>query len=394
MLHQNLEKRIKRHVAGPIHPLFAATAPGLETLCFQELDTILESSTDMNKVPGGVEFKGRLIDVYRANLDLRTPLRITLRVARFRASNFRQFEKFITRVPWELHIKPDTALHVHVKTIHSRLYHTAAISDRLLRGVAGVLSGNLTQQDPDTGNRVVQNLFVRAVDDRFTVSLDSSGDLLYKRGLKTGGSRAPLRETLAAAVLKWAGYTGREPLIDPMCGSGTFSLEAAMVANGIPPGWHREFAFMNWPAFREKQWLHLKKERTEKIDPQSGPGVFAFDIEPSVCATLKSVVHRFDLSPTIEVGNTDFFRLIPAQISRKPGVVALNPPYGIRFGSVKKSHRLYTEIASKLIKDYKGWRVAILLSDRRLLGNFPAVLKRRTVQHGGLELTLLTGRIA
>jgi len=394
MPRQNLEKRIKRHITGRTHPLFAAAAPGTEDMCAKEMAAVLDTVVDLNPVPGGVEFEGRLTDVYRANLDLRIPLRITVRIARFRASNFRQFEKHIALIPWELHIKPDTVLRTHVKTIHSRLYHTTALSDHLHRAAAGgARPGKASQPDPDTGNAVVQNLFARAVDDRFTISLDSTGDLLYKRGLKTGGGRAPIRETLAAAALKWAGFTGREPLIDPMCGSGTFSLEAAMVAGRVPPGWYRDFTFMNWPAFREKQWRHLKKERSKRITAPPFPIIFAGDIDPQACKALKSTVRRFDLSRTIRVTQADFFHLEPQKVCPQAGVLTLNPPFGVRLGSVKKSRELYTEIASKIKKDYTGWRAAIFISDKRALVNFPSNLKRRAIRHGGLELTLLTGRI-
>jgi len=241
--------------------------------------------------------------------------------------------------------------------------------------------------------RVVQNLLVRALDDNIVISLDSSGEPLYKRGLKEHGGKAPLRESLAAAILLWAGYTGREPLIDPMCGSGTFALEAALISNRTPPGWHREFAFMNWPAFKTKQWQHLKKERIPETVPMTQPSIFASDIDPGACASLSSVVQQYDLSQTISVVEKDFFDLDPGQCSRLPGIVTLNPPYGIRLGSNREARNLYTEIAVKLRNDYQKWHVAVLLPDRRLSASFPPGLKQRKVTHGGLELTLLTGQI-
>jgi len=241
--------------------------------------------------------------------------------------------------------------------------------------------------------RVVQHLLVRARDDTIVISMDSSGEPLYKRGLKEHGGKAPLRESLAAAILLWAGYTGREPLIDPMCGSGTFALEAALISNRTPPGWHREFAFMNWPAFKTKQWQHLKKERIPETVPMTQPSIFASDIDPGACASLSSVVQQYDLSQTISVVEKDFFDLDPGQCSRLPGIVTLNPPYGIRLGSNREARNLYTEIAVKLRNDYQKWHVAVLLPDRRLSASFPPGLKQRKVTHGGLELTLLTGQI-
>jgi putative N6-adenine-specific DNA methylase len=224
--------------------------------------------------------------------------------------------------------------------------------------------------------------------------MDSSGKPLYKRGLKKQGGRAPLRENLAAAALLWLGYSGSEPLLDPMCGAGTFSLEAALISSRTPPGWFRNFAFMNWPAFRAKQWQHLKKERSLGIAPLTEPSIFASDIDPGVCASLLSVVQQYDLSRGVSVMEKDFFSFSPDQCSPVPGIAVLNPPYGIRLGSGRDVGSLYTEIAAKLSHDYRKWRVAVLLPDRGLVEKFPSGLKQRRITHGGINLTLLTGQIS
>jgi putative N6-adenine-specific DNA methylase len=179
-----------------------------------------------------------------------------------------------------------------------------------------------------------------------------------------------------------------------MCGSGTFSLEAALMSSHTPPGWHRDFAFMNWPAFKTRQWQHLKKERSLTIDPLTQPSIFASDKDPGVCASLSSVVQQNDLSRAVLVMEKDFFDLNPNHCSRLPGVAALNPPYGIRLGTIREARKLYTEIAAKLSNDYRQWRVALLLPDRRLAAGFPPGFKQRRIKHGGLDLTLLTGRIS
>ena len=386
-------KRVKRHVVGPVQSFLAATAPGLEHLCFQELSAMPGSVSHVEIIPGGVAFRGRLIDMYRANLDLRIPTRILMRIARFKASNFRQLEGHLKKVPWELHISAETDINVRATAIHSRLYHTAAVAERVRRLVHDRLGTAAQIHAVEGETRGVQNLLVRALDDNIVISLDSSGEPLYKRGLKAQGGRAPLRENLAAAILLWAGYTGREPLIDPMCGSGTFALEAALMSSRTPPGWRREFAFMSWPAFKSKQWQHLKKERASEIAPLAQPAIFASDNDPGVCTSLSSVVQQYDLSQAISVAGRDFFDFDPGQCSRLPGIVTLNPPYGIRLGSNREARNLYTAIAAKLKKDYQQWRVAVLLPDRRLATGFPSGLKQRKVTHGGLTLTLLTGQI-
>lgn len=393
MNNKGLIKRIKRHVIGPTQSFFAVTAPGLENLCYQELSSIPGTIRHAEVISGGVAFKGRLPDIYRANLNLRTATRILMRIARFKASNFRQMERHLEQIPWELHILAATDLKVSVKAIHSRLYHTAAITDRIQHAIHERVKGASQATPVAAENSAVQNLFVRVIDDRFVISLDSSGAPLYKRGLKEDVGKAPLRETLAAAALVWAGYTGKEPLMDPMCGSGTFSLEAALMSRQTPPGWRRNFAFMNWPAFKARQWQHLKKEQSHKIAPLTSPMIFASDKDPKACASLGSVVRQYDLAGVVAVEEADFFDIAPGQFNRHPGIVTLNPPYGIRLGSITQAHGLYAEIAAKLNKDYRKWRAAIFLPDRRLAAKFPSGLKQRKLTHGGLDLTLLTGRI-
>jgi 23S rRNA G2445 N2-methylase RlmL len=124
------------------------------------------------------------------------------------------------------------------------------------------------------------------------------------------------------------------------------------------------------------------------------PSIFASDIDPGACASLSSVVQQYDLSRAISVLERDFFDFDPGQCSRLPGIVTLNPPYGIRLGSNREARNLYTEIAVKLRNDYQKWRVAALLPDRRLAAGFPPELKQRKITHGGLSLTLLTGCIS
>ncbi|MCG6910231.1 MAG: RNA methyltransferase [Deltaproteobacteria bacterium] len=392
-----LTKRIKRHVIGRPHTFFAVTAPGLERLCLRELATIPGTVAQAAAVPGGVEFEGRLTDLYGASLDLRTPTRILMRLAAFKATNFRQLEKQLGRLPWELYLPPDVSLKISVKTAHSRLYHTEAIARHLEQAVVTRLADIFGSRSGGNSTKNMQTVHARVLDDNFLVSLDSSGLPLYKRGLKTDVGKAPLRETLAAAVLTWAGYRGRGTLLDPMCGSGTFSLEAALMSNRTPPGWYRSFAFMHWPAFKSGQWQYLKKERSQRIrPPERAPEqakVFAADIDPDMCKALAAVVRQHDLAEIVSVDRADFFGLMPKAISPQPGTVALNPPYGLRLGPSRETDDLYGDIAGKLKKDFKRWRLAIILPDKRLAALFPSHLRPRSIPHGGLSLTLLTGTI-
>jgi putative N6-adenine-specific DNA methylase len=385
----NLDRRIKRHVIGERHSFFAVTLPGHEALCRQELKDLAGSLEIDAPVKGGVAFSGRLTDLYQANLQLRTAGRVLLRLATFKATGFSRLEKQIRELAWPLYLPPGAIPRFNVTTRHSRLYHTRAVAQRIGASLAGHWSGLEIEPVP----REDQTLYVRLVDDRFTISLDSSGRNLYRRGLKTHAVRAPLRETLAALILQIAGYRPDRPLVDPMCGAGTFSLEAALIAKSIPPGLHRRYAFMQWPAFRPAQWNHLCKAAGTRIKTLDHPVIRASDIDGSVCSRLAQCVTQNGLDDAIRVDTKDFFSLLPAEVADGPGLIVLNPPFGRRLLPDTAVADLYRDIALKLRRDFKGWRAALLVPGRHLADSLHLPLKPYELDHGGLKLTLMAGRL-
>lgn len=421
-----LLKRIKRHVIAKELDFFAATAPGVEKLCLDELLSLVQVS-DLNQssvknvkeVPGGVEFKGHLHDCYLANLHLRTANRILMRIGEFKATNFIQLEKRLADFPWELfllgycsnaevidsnpnkvvvsslrlettdNLKPESAdriCKISVTSRHSRLYHKEAIAERFHAGI----SERLAQFPASQFSLPFSHLFIRAEDDHFTVSIDSSGELLYKRGIKTYSSMAPIRETIGATVLKLAGYDGKIPLIDPMCGSGTFSLEGGMIAANMPPGWFRSFAFMEWLSFRPQQWAYIKREAEKRfVKPENSPVIFASDKDKTLCGHLEKSIKESGLSDIIQVSCKDFFDFSPAEFTDKLGLTVINPPYGNRIGTRKESNDLIYAICDHLKKEYKGWKVAMIIPDKNLVKTIPFRLTSHTIHHGGMKLNLV-----
>jgi putative N6-adenine-specific DNA methylase len=388
---QTLEKRIKRHVIGKPHEFFAITAPGFETLCTQELAALGLSG---RTVFGGVEFNARLHDAYLANLHLRTASRILMRIHSFRANAFRSFEKAASQFPWELFMPAGTTFRVHVTTHHCRLHHTEAIAERL----AGFIRERLKQTtepavapapaEPD------QQVFVRGTDDRFIISIDSTGPNLYRRGIKTHSGKAPLRETMAAAALMHAGFSGGPPLLDPMCGAGTFSLEAALMAKKIPPGWFRRFAFMGWPSFRATRWNFLRRQSAEGIRELGRPIIFASDIDPEACQRLEECLQRCALADAVSVACRDFFELDPREVTDRPGLVALNPPYGRRIGSTSESRELTDAVIARLQSHYHGWRFILMAPAGRSRPDIGSRVREHPFIHGGLKVNVMTGRIS
>ncbi len=389
-----LEKRIKRHVTGPEQEFFVVTAPALEHLCYNELKNLPLACKDAHIVTGGITFKGRLQDCYMANVQLATANRILMRIAYFSAHTFYKLQKKIARIPWELYLTADSRLTFRIRSHQSRLYHTEAVGDCFAKVLRERLSayGAVSAEGERTAHN--QQIFVRIVDNQFTVSLDSSGELLHKRGLKNYRAVAPVRETIAAAVLQLAGYNENEPLIDPLCGSGTFTLEAAMKVKHIPPGWFREFAFMGWPGFSNRRWQHLKKTCGSDIRTKSRPQIFASDHDETMCALLRQTVEEHNLSDAVRVECKDFFTIEPRNVTGDRGLVVLNPPFGLRMRERFNDEDFFEAVCRHVQKVYRGWRVALLIPapHGKHKALFPG-LKKYILWHGGLKVALLTGTV-
>jgi len=393
-----LEKRIKRHVTGRTHSFFIAVTPGLEALCLEELQALPLSASAFSTEKGGIEFEGKLQDCYLLNLHLRTANRVLMRIDGFKASNFSSLEKKLSSVPWELFLTRGAKPAINTSTKHSRLYHKDAIDERVMASILNRSKLVEFHEGPELRASFPQQIFIRVVDDHFTLSLDSSGELLYKRGLKEHTASAPIRETIAAAALRVAGYNGTEPLLDPMSGSGTFSIEAAMIATRTPAGLFRDFAFMDWPCFGPERWRHIKKESQKEIIDLKPFSITASEKDPELYSELKERTQKFAPSRAITVINMDFFEIKRKDLpvifnTREPGLVIINPPYGIRLGTKKSSREVFRNIIKKLQSDFSGWRYALFVHDQHLIREIPFKKTSILLDHGGLKLALITGMI-
>ena len=381
-----LTKRIRRHVTGRIRDYFVIVVPGFERCCRQELIGLGINAGDIGMETGGVSFAGRFVDCQRANLHLRTATRVLMRIDSFTATNLQTLKKRSAAVPWELFLPGGTLPRIQVSSRRSRLYHTEAVSQAIQAGI--VLHGD--SPPVSTGE---QHLWVRLTDDRVTLSLDSSGAPLYVRGIKSGPARAPIRETLAAAILLTAGYDGSRCLVDPMCGSGTFSLEASLLAKQVAPGVRRTFAFMDWPAFGERQWAFLKSEAAASEHELERPRIFASDRDDRACAILTSRISHNGLADAVAVTRKDFFDCDASQYGADPGIVVINPPYGVRIGSSKQAAGLFRRICRHLKEAFREWDVALIAPHPQLLRQLPFAAQQVRFRHGGLRLTLILATI-
>jgi putative N6-adenine-specific DNA methylase len=235
-----------------------------------------------------------------------------------------------------------------------------------------------------------QLIFVRLVENRCTLSLDSSGALLHRRGYRLETAKAPLRETLAAAMLFASGWNGSSPLLDPFCGAGTIPIEAALLARGAPPGSRRRFAFMDWPNFDIAVWEGVKVE-AKPIQPHRGAEILASDRDAGAIGSARANAERAGVAESIQFSSRPISAVDPP---KRPGWVVTNPPYGVRLGSKQDLRRLYTTFGKVLRAKCPGWRVAMLCNSPDLLRTtglkFDGEIQTR---NGGLRVKLVWGTV-
>jgi putative N6-adenine-specific DNA methylase len=388
-----LERRIKHHLIGRQQRFFAVTAPGLETICRRELLALPCALQVTGTEKGGVAFEGRLHEVYVANLHCRTAHRFLMRIETFRATNFETLVRKTALMPWELYLQPGCTPEIHVSAHQSRLYHSAAVAERLHQGIQTRMAALPAFESAVAANRPVQRIHARLTQDQCLLSIDSSGANLHKRGLKRQGGQAPLRETLAAAILMRAGYSGREILCDPLCGSGTFALEGALMAQQIPPGWYREFAFQAWPAFRQGRWRHIRRTATPPDMTFPQPMVLASDRSAVAIRRLEQTLAAGGMRDVVQTDQKDFEDLDGKTISQTGGIVVLNPPYGKRLGSRRSAEQTYQAIGRHLRSHFRGWKAAILAPNRRLADLLGFRARRYAMSHGGQSVHVLIGSL-
>jgi putative N6-adenine-specific DNA methylase len=343
---------------------FAVAAPGLEAVCAAELGAATTA--------GGAEFEADLERLYHANLWSRTATRILVRLGTIEARDFARLRRRAAELPWERFA--GGRLDFAVTARRSRLYHGTAIAERLEGAVADRLGRAPAGEPP-------QRVVVRGEDDRFTLSLDSSGELLHRRGWRTEAGDAPLRETLAAGVLLLAGWRPDEALVDPTCGSGTFVIEAALAATGRAPGAGRAFAFQRWPGYDAALFARLVAE--VRPHPAAAP-IVGSDADASIVEVARRNAERAGVADAVELvaGPVAEARLPDGP----PGLVVANPPYGRRLGAGAGLRDLYRAIARLA----RGWRLAILTGDARLLAACGRPRATHRLTNGGLPVTLAT----
>ncbi|MGH1578783.1 THUMP domain-containing class I SAM-dependent RNA methyltransferase [Planktotalea sp.] len=356
--------------------IFCACPPGLEPIL--EAEALEAGFKGATATAGGVSFFGLWPNVMRANLTLRGTSRILARFAHFRSFNLSQLEKQTRELDWHALLRKDVPVKVDVTTRKSKIYHAGAAKERIERAI------HERMRLPIGGEDAIK-IMVRIEDNLCTFSVDTSGTPLHQRGHKEAVGKAPMRENLASLFLRAAGFDGTEPVLDPMCGSGTFPIEAAEIAHGLLPGRSRAFAFEHLASFMPERWAELKSVQT-RHDTQCQ--FYGSDRNPGAIDNAKANANRAG------VGESCLFTKASISDLECPkgaaGLLIMNPPYGARIGDKKQLFALYGALGKTLKTRFKGWRVAIITTDMGLAQTtgLPFTTSSAPIPHGGLKVRL------
>jgi len=378
------------HITAPVADLacFAVAAPGLEPLVVDELRALGAGQTLQVRKPepGGVGFQTDQAGLYAANLHLRVASRVLVRVGSFHAAAFHQLERHARRLPWTRFVQEGQPVVFRVTSRKSRLYHQDAVAQRLLDAV----SARVTVPLPG-GESGAQELVVRLYRDECTVSADASGELLHRRGYRLESAKAPLRETLAAAMLAAVGWRGQAPLLDPMCGGGTFLVEAALLARRIPPGLGRSFAFERWPEFSRRAWDAVREQAREQVLPASPVPIQGSDRDAGAVRAAAANAERAGVGADVQWRRAAISAI---ELPASPGYIVTNPPYGVRVGDRKRLRDLYAQLGNVLRARCPGWDVAMLTAHPELEHQTGLALEPSfETTNGGIRVRLMRAHL-
>ncbi|HYW05338.1 MAG TPA: hypothetical protein VE913_00200 [Longimicrobium sp.] len=379
--------------------LFAAAAPGLEPLVVAELRALgIVAAPE----PGGAAWEGTEADLHAANLWLRTASRVTVLAAAFRARTFFELERHARKIPWERWVAKGEPVRLRVTSKKSGLYHERAIAERVLDaierrvgslGAAGVVQGEEGEEEAGEGQLFV----IRFIRDACTIRADASGALLYLRGYRQAVAKAPLRETLAAAMLTGSGWPGDAPLLDPMCGSGTIAIEAALMARGIAPGLAgadrapRRFAFERWPEHDAALWDGAVRRARAAILPAAPAPIRGSDRDAGAITAALANAERAGVVNDVEFRERPISAIEPPP---GPGWMVSNPPYGVRVGESDALRNLYAQLGRVARERAPGWTMALLAAEPRLEAQVGVRFEPAfSTRNGGIPVRLVVGGV-
>jgi putative N6-adenine-specific DNA methylase len=365
---------------------FATAGKGIEEVLAGELRDLGLAVVAVES--GGVRFTGEIADCWRANLWLRTANRVLIPLAVFACTTPQELYDGVRAIPWSSHLTPEMTLAVDCSLRDSALTHSGFVALKTKDAVVDEirdrcgLRPSVDTRDPDL------RINVHLVKNRCTVSLDSSGTPLDRRGYRLERTEAPLRETLAAALVELSGWDGSVPLADPMCGSGTILIEAALKAARRPPGLLRPgFGFQRWPGFDPSLWQRFIAEARAEALPSLPASLLGCDRFAPALAIARQNARRAGVEGLITLAQRQISDFIPPP---GPGVLIFNPPYGERLGEEEALKPLYRMIGDVMKQRCTGYTAYLLTGSQELAKCVGLKASRRFVLFNGpIECRLL-----
>ena len=327
--------------------LIATCAFGLEKLVYHDIKKLglwVEGTED-----GRVTFQGEPADIVRANLWLRTADRVHIKLAEFPARTFDELFDQSYALDWTGILPPGASFPVLCTTTRSTLHNEPSIQSIVKKSIVKKLQSRHPgeTQIPETGP--TYSIMTRFHNDICTLSIDTSGDSLHKRGYRTESNQAPIKETLAAAMVLLSDWTPERTLVDPFCGSGTILIEAAMIALNIAPGLNRQFTFESWPDFQKLDLRALRHEAAEQSLQNSSAAprlqIYGYDIDALSVKIAQANSTRAGLERHVHFAKSDFRTLDFSKMSNT--TIITNPPYGERLATTEEAAAIYRDLGEK-----------------------------------------------
>jgi putative N6-adenine-specific DNA methylase len=362
----------------------ATTFHGLEDVLVNELMKL--GARDIVPFKRGVSFTGDKGFMYKANLCLRTALKVLVPIYSFTANNEHELYEKMKEYEWEELLNVDDTLAINATVNSDEFNHSLYVSQKTKDAICDRFVDKFDVRPNVDLDRPTLRIYVHIFRNQVNVSLDSSGDSLFKRGYRVDIDTAPMKEVLAAGMVLLSGWQPHLPLIDGMCGSGTLGIEAALFANNIPPGVFREeFGFMKWHDYDKELWDKIYESTINRIKDDM-PNIISSDIDivPLEMAKRNGAVAKVD--DVIQYEHISFFDLMP---TKPHGTILLNPPYDERI-KMEDTNAFYKQIGDKLKKDFGGWTCWIISSNMeaiKSIGLHPS--KKMTLFNASLECKLL-----
>lgn len=379
----------------PLLRCLATTTPGLEPLLHLELSGL--GAGGLAVIDGGVEFDADASLLADALLRLRTAHRVVVRLATFRARTFAELERHAAKVDWSAVVASGVAIHFRVTSRKSRLYHNDAIAERLERAVQGAVKGATPIRQPSDAELhesdvlripAVQRCIVRIHRDEVTISADASGALLYRRGWRQEVAKAPLRESLAAAMLLGVEWSGDTALHDPFCGSGTIPIEAALLARNIAPGIARCFAIESWPSVAGATMDRARRRARDRERAVAAVPIGGSDRDAGAIDAAIANAERAGVATGVQFERA---ALSDLPVVSGAGLLITNPPYGMRIGELGPLRDLYATLATMWRERRPEWQLAMLSANVVLEAQVGAAWREIwQTTNGGIPVRLIS----